>query len=198
MNNEHVLVLLVGRTGSGKSSLIDKLCTKIGCKQLISHTTRPRRNENDNDHIFVTVDDYKEAKASGNIVAETEIAGNYYYATVDQLYEADFYTIDPYGRDKLLEHDLPGIRFVTVYISCPSDIREQRAVGKRGDNKTVFRQRDFAERSQFRKFVTDEQWDYSIKNMSFAKTYSVLRWICDVEKVWKNHQEEKQNASNCD
>lgn len=191
MKNEHVLVLFVGRTGSGKSSLIAKLCEKYGFRQLISNTTRPKRGDNDNDHVFVTVDDYKKAKESGNIAAETEINGNYYYATVEQLYEADFYTIDPFGKNELLKRDLPGIRFVTIYVSCPDDIREKRAVGKRGDNKQTYRARDFSERSQFRRFVADEEWDYSIKNMSFPKALSVIKWICDVEKVWKNHLEEE-------
>lgn len=189
-NNEHTLLLLVGKTGSGKSALIKKLCERTGMKQLISQTTRPRRNDNDNDHVFVSVDDYRQAKENGNIVAETEIAGNYYYATKEQLYNADLYTIDPQGRDILLSMNLPNIRFVTVYMSCPDELREQRAIEQRGDNKQTYRVRDFSERQQFRKFVTDEKWDYSIKNLDFAKAYSTLRWISQVEGCWKNNKED--------
>lgn len=187
--NEHTLILIVGRTGSGKSSLVNKVCERTGFKQLVSHTTRPRRNNEDNDHIFVGEEEYLQTKATGEIVAETEIAGNYYYATRQQLYEADFYTIDPQGRDVLLSMDLPNIRFITVYISCPDDLRETRAIGNRGDNKTIYRTRDFAERAQFRKFVSDEKWDYSITNIDFAKSYAILRWIAEIEGVWKNTQQ---------
>lgn len=190
MSNEHVIVLLVGRTSSGKSSLIKKLCERTGLKQLISQTTRPRRNDNDNDHLFVSVDDYLQAKENGEIVAETEIAGNYYYATKEQLYEADLYTIDPAGIGSLLAMNLPNIRFVVVYISCPDEERKARAE-KRGDDKHAYRVRDFSERAQFRRFVADEAWDYSIKNISLPKSYAVLRWICDVENVRKNHQEDE-------
>ena len=190
MNNIHTVILVVGKTGCGKSSLINKLCERNGLKQLISQTTRPCRNNNDNDHIFVTVDDYFKAKRSGEVVAETEIAGNYYYATKEQLYESDLYTIDPIGRDILLSMNLPDIKFVTVYISCPDNLRIERAVSKRGDDKQTFRTRDFAERQQFRKFISDEQWDYGIKNLDFPKAYSVLKWIADVEGVWKNHKED--------
>ena len=193
-NNAHTLILIVGRTGSGKSSLVNKVCERTGLKQLISHTTRPRRNNEDNDHIFVTKEDYFEAKASGNIVAETEIAGNYYYATKEQLYEADFYTIDPQGIEVLLSMNLPNIRFVTVYISCPDALRETRAVDSRGDNKVTYRTRDFAERAQFRKFVADEKWDYSIKNINFAKSYSVLRWISTIECPWTQSDMERKDV----
>lgn len=191
-SKEHTVLLLVGRTGSGKSSLINKVCERTELKQLISYTTRPRRNDTDNDHIFVTIDDYIQAKENGEIAAETEIAGNYYYSTKSQLYEADFYTVDPQGRAMLLSMELPNIRFVTVYISCPDDVRMDRAINRRGDDKQIFRTRDFSERQQFRKFITEEQWDYSIKNLDFARTYSVLRWIATVEGVFKN----KEDASN--
>lgn len=191
MSSEHTLLLIIGKTSSGKSSLIKKLCERTGLKQLISQTTRPRRNDDDNDHIFVSVDDYIRAKENGEIVAETEIANNYYYATKEQLYEADLYTIDPQGRDMLLSMNLPNIKFITVYISCPDDLRMERAINQRGDNKSTYRTRDFSERQQFRKFIADEKWDYSIKNIELPKAYSVLRWISEVEGVWKNHEEDK-------
>lgn len=189
-NKEHVLMLFVGKTGAGKSRLINELCERNNWTQLISYATRPRRNDNDNDHHFVTMDDYLLAKSNGEIVAETEISGNVYYATKGQLYEADFYTIDPNGLEYLLSMNLTGIRFVIVYITCPDDLREQRATGQRGDDRQVYRERNRNERNQFRRFIADEKWDYSVKNVSFAETYSVLKWICDVKQLWKNHQED--------
>lgn len=190
-NKEHTIILLVGRTCSGKSTLAKMLCERTGYRQLVSYTTRARRNENDNDHLFVTIEEYLQAKANGEIVAETEIAGNYYYATKEQLYQADLYTIDPKGRERLLSMELPCIRFVTVYISCSDEEREIRA-GQRGDDKHTYRIREFAEKQQFRRFVAEEQWDYSIKNTDPSKAYSCLKWISQIENVWQNHVEDKE------
>lgn len=184
-NKEHVVVLLVGRTNSGKTSLIKRLCEKTGLKALQSYTTRPKRSETDSDHTFVSVDEYLRAKENGEIAIDGEIAGNYYYSTIEQLYEADLYTINPEALDRLLAMDLPDIRFVVVYISCPDEIRQERAT-KRGDDKRKYRVRDFSERSEFRRFVQEEKWNYSITNLDFPKSYSVLRWICDMEGLWKN------------
>lgn len=188
-NDVHTVILVIGRTGSGKSSLIKKLCERTDLKMLCSYTTRPKRSENDNDHIFVSVEEYLKAKENGEIAIDGEIAGNYYYSTIEQLYEADLYTINPEALNRLLAMNLPNIRFVVVYISCPDKTREERVL-KRGDDKHKFRVRDFSERQEFRKFVSEEKWDYAINNLDFPKSYSVLRWIATVEGVWKNNKED--------
>lgn len=188
-NKEHTVILLVGRTGSGKSSLIKRVCERTNLTVLQSYTTRPKRSESDNDHIFVNVEEYIRAKENGEIAIDGEVAGNYYYSTVEQLYNSDLYTINPEALDRLLSMDLPNIRFVVVYISCPDKVREERVM-ERGDSKHNFRVRSYSERQEFRKFVTEERWDYAINNLDFSKSYSVLKWITQVENLWKNHLEE--------
>lgn len=192
-NREHVIILLVGRTCSGKSTLAKTLCERTGLIALQSYTTRPQRSEADNDHMFVSVDEYFKAKESGEIAIDGSIAGNYYYATIDQIYSSDVYTINPEALDRLLTMNLPDIRFVVVYVSCPDKIREERAI-IRGDDKYKYRVRDFSEKQQFRKFVVEEQWDYSIKNINPSKSYSVLKWISQIENVWQNHVEDKEQS----
>lgn len=194
MNKEHTILLVVGKTGSGKSSLIKKLCERTGLKALCSYTTRPKRSEADNDHIFIGVEEYLRAKENNEIAIDTEIAGNYYYSTIEQLYEADLYTINPEAFDRLLSMELPNIKFIVVYISCPDNIREERVMA-RGDDKHKYRVRDFSERSEFRKFVAEEKWNYAISNLDFAKSYSVLRWISTVEGLWRQIDTEEVNVN---
>ena len=49
---------VLGRTASGKDTLVADICAKHNLKQLISYTTRPKRSENENTHIFALLLDF--------------------------------------------------------------------------------------------------------------------------------------------
>lgn len=189
-NKEHILLCVLGRTSCGKDTLVNKLCERTGLTAITSYTTRPRRNGEGNTHIFSTKEVYEQMCAEGNIAAYTNIAGNDYWTTIEQLYQHSIYIIDPKGVETLRKLDLPNLRIVTVYINTPDDIRKERALNKRGDDRIAFIKRDMAEREQFKTMLRNADFDYAISNINVAKAYSVLRWISQVEGVWKNHLEE--------
>lgn len=189
-NKEHVLLLIVGRTACGKDSLVNKLCERTGLTAITSYTTRPRRENEGDTHIFVTEDEYNRMKSEGIVAAYTNISGYHYWTTINQLYENDVYIIDYKGIQTLRELNLTDIRFVTVFINTPDAIREERALNKRKDDKFVFRKRSLDEAAQFREMLKNADFDYSISNIDFAKGYSVLRWISEIEGVWQNHHKE--------
>ena len=190
MNKEHTLLLIVGKTASGKDSLVNKLCERTNLKVITSYTTRPRRENEGDTHIFTTEDMYEQMKVEGVVAAYTNIAGYHYWTTINQLYENDIYIIDYKGIQTLRELNLPDIRFVIVFINTPDSIREERALNKRKDDKFVFRKRSLDEAAQFREMLKNADFDYSVSNIDFAKGYSVLRWISEVEGVWKNDHRE--------
>lgn len=190
-NKEHVLLCVLGRTGSGKDSVTNKLCDRTGLKTITSYTTRPRRENEGETHIFTTEEVYEQMQAEGVVAAYTNIAGYYYWTTIDQLYDNDIYIIDYRGVQTLRELNLPGIRFVTVFINVPDKVREERALNQRKDDKVKFRTRNFAEREQFREMLKNADFDYAVSNIELPKAYSVLIWISQVEGVWKNHLEEE-------
>lgn len=188
-NNEHVLICIMGRTASGKDTLANKLCERMGLRQIISYTTRERRNNEGDTHIFANKDTYEQMRAEGKVAAYTEIAGNHYWTTIDQLYENDVYIIDYYGIQTLRELNLPNIRLVTVYINTPDEIRERRALQSRGDDKSKFRVRDYSEKQQFKDMLKNADFDYAVSNVEFSKAYSILKWISTVEGVWKSAED---------
>ena len=194
-NKEHVLICLMGRTASGKDTLANRLCERAGLRQVISYTTRERRANEGDTHIFISDDEYRALEDSGRIAAFTQIGPYKYCCTIDQLYENDVYAIDPIGVQHLRELNLPNLRLVTVFINTPDDARRDRALNRRGDDRLTFMKRDMAERDQFRVMLRNADFDYSISNIDVAKAYSVLRWISTVEGAWKNGLgEEKTNV----
>lgn len=186
---EHVLLLIIGRTASGKDTLVNKLIERTGLKQLISYTTRSKRENEGATHLFVSEDEYQTMLAKEEVAVDTNIAGNYYWATIQQLYESDIYIVDYIGYKKLKELNLPNIRFVTVFINVPDKIREERALKKRKDDKFVFRKRSLDEASQFREMLKNADFDYSISNIELPKAYAVLRLVSDIEGCWKNEED---------
>ena len=183
MNKNHTLLLILGRSATGKDSLTDKLCERTGLTKLISYTTRERRNGEGETHRFVSEEVYHQMKAEGKVAAETKIGEYYYWSTIDQLYENNIYIIDCVGVKTLQNLNLPNLNFVTVYIHIDEQERQRRALELREDDKNKFRARSFAESQQFRELEKNLDYDYSLKNTDFIKTYSVLRWILIVEDI---------------
>lgn len=189
-NKEHVLLCVMGKTASGKDTLANKLCERMGLKQIISYTTRDRRVNEGDTHIFISDDEYNALESAGSIAAFTQIGPYKYCCTIEQLYNNDVYVIDPVGVENLRNLNLPNLRLVTVFVNTPDHIREQRALNSRGDDKTKFRTREFAEREQFRNMLKEANFDYAVSNIDLAKAYSCLRWIATVEGCWKNNEED--------
>ena len=189
-NDEHVLLCVIGKTASGKDSLVQKLCERTGLTQLISHTTRARRANEGDTHIFTNEESYQKARSEGNIGAFTQIGEYKYWATIDQLYESNCYVIDYDGLKSLRALNLPNLRLITVFINVPDEIREDRALNKRKDDKMKFRSRSFAEREQFREMLKNADFDYAVSNIEFPKAYSCLRWIATIEGVIKIREED--------
>lgn len=188
MNKEHVILCVMAESSAGKDTVVNKLCEKTGYNQLISYTTRPRRKNEGDTHIFVTEENYQEMLAIGQVAAYTEINGYRYWCTIDQLYVTDIYVIDPMGVRLLKSLNIPNLRLVSVYINVPEKIREQRAKS-RGDDMSVYRARSLSERQQFRDMKKNMDVDYVIPNTDLAKSVSVLKWICSVEGLFMNKED---------
>lgn len=125
------IYLIVGRSGSGKTTIASMLEKQRGFKLLQSYTTRPPRVQNETGHIFVSDDEFDRLQ---NIVAYTEFDGFRYCATKEQIDDADLYIIDPDGAD-YFQSRYDGEKGVAVlFIRAPYNERKLRMYA-RGDNK---------------------------------------------------------------
>lgn len=173
--------LVVGSTGSGKSTIVRKLCEEYNMSQVISYTTRPKRDSEIDkaDHIFITEDEV--SKYENDIVAYTEINSHKYFTTLDQIIKHDFYIIDPNGIE-YLKKNVYGIKFVVLFIYADKDIRKQRLLS-RGDTEEDIINRINSEMSQFTEFELRMRWDYLIENndTNLDKTVRNIKNIIDKE-----------------
>lgn len=141
-----ITTLIVGRTASGKTIISKKLKT-VGFQLVKSYTTRKKRNEEDNDHIFITKE---EAKRFKNKAAKTVINDNEYFATDEQIKESDYYVIDPTGI-KYLVKNMPNTNFRILYIKADKEKRKEKYMS-RGETEKHFNSRDESETKQFDEF----------------------------------------------
>ena len=146
----HTVFCIIGRSASGKSSITKEVASRLNLKVLKSYTTRPPRQgetTENSDHIFIT----SEQVAQYNHVAYTKINEYEYFATQEQLDEADLYVIDPKGFFELYSNISKDTKLVPIYIALPQRIARCRAI-ERGDDILVWEGRISDENDQFTAF----------------------------------------------
>lgn len=176
----HKLFCVMAETGAGKDTLVKRLCEDTGMKAIVSYTTRPRRTNEGDTHIFVDDSVYEQMK--DNLAAYTEINGFRYWTTIEQIYDNDIYIIDPNGLETLENLGLEDIDLCSIYINVPIDIRLERAL-YRGDSLEDFFSRNKSEMRQFIQMKAAGGFDYAISNLNEDKAYAVLKYIVEVETV---------------
>lgn len=181
--SNHTVFLIVGESSSGKDSLVAKLCEECRYKQLISYATRPRRENEGDTHIFISKDEVK--YYADKMIAYTRIGDFEYFATIPQLYESDLYIIDPQGVNymKMISKykGVDDIRFVTIYINTPPEIRTERALKQRHDDFETYYKRVLNEQKEFTDFKACAGFDYAVLNKNFDKAYKILKNIVEEE-----------------
>lgn len=117
----HKLFCIIGRTGSGKSTLVKKAANELGLKILKSYTTRPMRESEsieNSDHIFISPDEV--GKYRNDMVAYTERVNYCNFATKQQIMNSDLYIINPSGYKELLKStEKMDVELIPILITTP-------------------------------------------------------------------------------
>lgn len=121
--------LVCGKSGSGKTTILNKLENNYGLIQLQSYTTRSPRYEGESGHIFVSKKDFDLLYPR---VAYSNYNGFEYCATIAQVSESDLLTIDPFGIDFFKKAYTGEKKVKIVYILVSEEERIAR-MRKRGD-----------------------------------------------------------------
>ena len=170
----HTLFIVASETSGGKDSLVNMACADkdLNMSKVVSYATRPKRQD--------------ERYDSQDMIAYTKIGQYEYFATANQILNADFYILDPNGIKsfKYLLAQNPkynDIRLVTIYINTPQDIRMARALLNRQDDFDTYMKRANDERDQFEEFKRNADFDYAILNVDFDKSYKIFKTIIQTE-----------------
>ena len=124
------ICLIVGASGSGKSTISRILQTDYGFKAVQSYTTRPPRSPEEEGHIFVSDEEFDKLQP----VAYTKIGDYRYCATAKQIDMNDLYVIDPSGVYSMECYYHGEKTPIVFYIDAPKKVRRER-MKKRGDSK---------------------------------------------------------------
>ena len=128
--NKTPLLLLIGPSGSGKTTIANRLEEKYGLKQIRSYTTRPKRNENEDSHTFITEEEFMILK---NLMAYTEYNGYRYGATLRQIEDCDIYVVDVPGVRTFLKNYKGNKKVIAVCLKVDEQVALDR-MEQRGDS----------------------------------------------------------------
>lgn len=141
------IVLLIGKSGSGKTTICNDLEEFFGWKVLYSYTTRAKRSENETGHTFVSDEEFDKLE---NICAYTEFDGARYCATQEQVDNSQIYVIDVAGLNYFRKHYKGNKIVIPLYLSVDTKTLYRR-MRKRGDSWIDAKRRIWHDRIAFRK-----------------------------------------------
>lgn len=153
------LLLFVGRSASGKTTIANLLSEKHGYKQVESYTTRTPRFDGERGHIFVNEEEFKNL---GELAAYTYYNNNHYGTTFDQLNECDIYVIDVPGVEMLLQKMQENERPISIFYFDVSVHNRILRMKSRGDSDTMIINRLLHdEKDDWHKQLDSIVWKYT-------------------------------------
>lgn len=161
------MIVLVGESASGKSSIEKYLVENYGYSKVVSYTTRePRNGEIDGvDYHFITKSQFRRLKEQG-FFAETAVYNGWYYGTAKKDYTNNkIAVLTPHGLRQIKK--LKDIDVLSFYISVPRRDRLIKIL-QRGDDIEEAYRRSLSDVGQFDGI--EDEVDCVINNIGYEKS----------------------------
>lgn len=136
-----MIIVLLGASGSGKSTIENELATHYGFKKIVSHTTRlPREGEeNGKDYWFTDNETFKEVLDRGLFAEYDEYSQNRLYGTLKSDYvDGDKVVVLTPNGLRQLKKNCPNEDIVTVLVEASLGTRIKRYIDRCGVDKFNF------------------------------------------------------------
>lgn len=149
------MLVIMGKTASGKDSVVNKLINEHGYKRIVTYTTRPMRdNEIGVTYHFISQSEFVEKTKSG-FFAEyrmySTVDGVWYYGSAKEDYlNADDKTVvilTPDGYENIIS--AIGYKPSLIYLYANNETIRVR-LKKRGDKKEEAERRIIADNADFK------------------------------------------------
>ena len=180
MTKRGKIIVIVAPSGTGKSTLIDKLCQEVtSLKWSVSCTTRaPRPGEvHEEDYFFVTEDFFKN-KIKDNAFIEWAKVHSNYYGTLKSFVDDGLkngehllFDLDVQGCDQMKK--IYGKEARIIFIVPPSvDALEERLRKRATDKEAVILERLKNAKEELKRA---NDFDYKVINGDFDEAYAHLK-----------------------
>lgn len=178
------MIILVGESASGKSTIEKILNKDFGYKKIVSYTTRqPREGEtNGIDYYFVDDENFNTLKEAG-FFAETATYNGWSYGTpIDKCVDNAILVATPHGLRQLRKNK--NLNITSFYVSVPRRDRLIKIL-QRGDNIDEAYRRSLSDVGQYDgiedevDFVIDNEGYIDSPDKIVRKIYGIIKDIND-------------------
>ena len=140
-----IKILIVGPAASGKTTLAKKLAEK-GFRVAKLHTTRPKRDESDDEYIFTK-------PYADNIFVSCTFNNWVYTLTSVSLDYNDIFIVGP-KMAQMIKDKAPEYKYLTIFLDVPESIRYERLMKREmpGDSVIARIGRDRADFANFTEY----------------------------------------------
>lgn len=167
------MIVLIGESACGKSTIEKILEKEYGMKRVISHTTRPERHgEKDGvDYFFVSNYDFNK-KLKNKEFAETGSYNGWLYGSEkDQYYDNSVVVLTPKGYRQLKKNLKMNNKIFAIYIKVDRKSRLIKSL-ERGDNIEEIIRRNQTDVGQYD--GVEDEVDFVISNEEYLYTPKYL------------------------
>lgn len=136
-----MIIVLLGASGSGKSTIENELANHHGYEKIISYTTRSPRNgeENGKDYYFVDNDTFNEVLMRDLFAEHDEYSQNRLYGTLKSDYvDGDKVVVLTPNGLRQLKKNCPNEDIITVLVEASLGTRVKRYIDRCGVDKFDF------------------------------------------------------------
>lgn len=184
----HKVFCILGRTASGKSTIVKIVANELNLSVLKSYTTRPLRSNETietSDHIHINTDEVEQYE--NDIVSYTDRVNYCSFVTKEQLMKSDIFIINPssYYELKLKTNDM-DIELIPIYITVPYTASKNRAK-IRGDYNS-WKENYEKENDEFLEFENSNLIAYRILNV-----YTIESATDDLKRIITKELEGDKN-----